>query len=200
MEANCKSRILRLANFLVAATFCVVVSMCRAQEAPKGWSAPPEYESNLHLLDELQGCGIHAITQVCRLGAVVKDMAKVCLAFSTGDFRPSLPQASVHGRSDIFFRNGSPETRPSGARVELCVRAEYGIVAADATIEPFVVNIVLAAERSFGALVAGYLVLQRAQLPLPFVVGLVNFLHEGGTEILPGIAELNDFYCVFVSR
>jgi hypothetical protein len=62
------------------------------------------------------------------------------------------------------------------------------------------VSIVLAAERPFGTLMAGHLVLQWAQQLLPFIVGLMNFLHEGGTEILPRIAELNDLYCVFVSR
>lgn len=74
-----------------------------------------EFEKQLTGLDELQGRGIHAITQVCRLGAVVKDMAEMRLALGAGDFRPSLPQAGVHGGSDIFFRNRRPETWPSGA-------------------------------------------------------------------------------------
>ena len=72
-------------------------------------------ESNLHLLDELQRCGVHAIAQICRLGAVVKDMAEMRFAFGAGNFRPSRPQACVHGGSDIFIRDRRPETWPTGS-------------------------------------------------------------------------------------
>ena len=74
-----------------------------------------EFEKQLTGLDELQGRGIHAKTQVCRLGAVVKEMAEMGFALGAGDFRPSLTEACVHSGSNIFFRNGRPETWPSGA-------------------------------------------------------------------------------------
>ena len=63
---------------------------------------------------------------------------------------------------------------------KLCLELKKSVVAADAAIESFVVNIVLAAERPLGGFMAGYLILQRAQLLSPFVVGLVNFLDDGG--------------------
>ena len=60
--------------------------------------------------------------------------------------------------------------------------------------------VVLAAECPFGALLAGDLILQRAQLLLPLVFSLVNFLDAYGTYLLPGVTESDDSHRVFVVR
>jgi hypothetical protein len=61
--------------------------------------------------------------------------------------------AHIRVGMNVLFGNGSGETRPTGAGIELGSGAEHGIAAADAAEEAGVVNpIVGARERGVGAL------------------------------------------------
>ena len=65
------------------------------------------------MLNKLQGSGIHAIAQICRLGAIIENMAQVRLAFGTGNGVTTHPHASVAAGMDIFFGDRRPKTGPS---------------------------------------------------------------------------------------
>src|SRR5271166_6631417 len=98
-------------------------------------------------------------------------------AFGAGHFIPCHPQTGIAGSSDIFSCDRSPETGPSRPRLELCFRTEQCVIAADAAVDAlFVQVVVLAGERSFRALLARDLELQRGQLLLPLGIGLTHFL------------------------
>ena len=97
----------------------------------------------LGALDESHCGGVHAVAQAGGLGAIVKDVAQVGLAFGAGNLVTDHAQASVGGGADIFFGDGRPETGPAGAGIKLGVGSEQGVVAAYAAVEAWVVNVVL---------------------------------------------------------
>src|SRR4029079_14675196 len=80
---------------------------------------------------------------------------------------------------DVLALHRLIEARPAGARVELGVRAEKLVTAADAAENALlVVVVVFAREGPFGALLAHYLVLLRRELVLPILLALDHFLHR----------------------
>jgi len=150
------------------------------------------------MLNKLQRGGIHAVPQVGGFGAVIKKMSEVRFAFRAGNGGADHVQTAVARGTHIFLRNRSPETRPTGPGIILRIRTEKSVVAADATIETPVVDVILPAEGSFGARFAGDFELQRRQLLLPLGFGLSDPVDPCGTELLTSVTELNDGDGIFV--
>src|SRR5216683_7943210 len=77
----------------------------------------------------------------------------------------------VGPRDDILGRDRLPEARPSGARVELGIRAEQRRPAADASVEPLRAQfIIIVRERPLRAPLSGHVVLLGGELLSPFSV------------------------------
>jgi hypothetical protein len=91
---------------------------------PQVSRAKPALDPELTVLRELQRGGVHAVTQVGGLGAIIKNVAQVSLAFGARDFIPAHAQTQVSCLSDIFLCYRSPKTRPACSGIELCVRTE----------------------------------------------------------------------------
>lgn len=105
-------------------------------------------------------------------------MAEVGAAAVAGDFGAEHAEAAVDVLVDQVLVVRAVEARPAAARVELGFGAEERCVAADAAVGAGVVAVpVDAGEGAFGALAAGYLVLEFVQLLAPFGVGLVDSGH-----------------------
>lgn len=77
-----------------------------------------EASANLVMLNKLQRGGIHAVTQIGRLGAIIENMAQVRLAFGTRNGVTTHPQAYVAAGADIFLGDRRPKTGPSRPRIE----------------------------------------------------------------------------------
>ena len=82
------------------------------------------FQSRLTAPNELQGCGIHAVTETGGAGAIIKDVTEMRFAFRAGDLIPGHSQAGVAVTADILLRNRSPEAGPSCARIKFSVGAE----------------------------------------------------------------------------
>jgi hypothetical protein len=87
--------------------------------------------------DKSEGLRIHAIAEMRRRRTIVEHMAQMGIAFSARNCRPDHAQAGVSRRSNVFRRDGRPETRPACPGVKLCIRIEQSIPAAYATIKAF---------------------------------------------------------------
>ena len=115
-------------------------------------------------------------------------MAQMRAAPPTGDLRPHHPVAAVFMEFDILLRNRLPETRPTCARVKLCIRNEQGRAAADASVEAsFVIVPVFASEGSFRAGLAGDRASRCRQFSPPLALIFHNPRHSHGPEALTGI-------------
>jgi hypothetical protein len=78
----------------------------------------------LPIFNKLQRGGVHAVTQVGGLGAIVKYVSQVRLAFDTGNRIPAHPLADISRLPDILLRDRSPKTRPARSRFKLRIRTE----------------------------------------------------------------------------
>src|SRR5271168_3638065 len=70
---------------------------------------------SLALLDELQRGGVHAITKVRGLGAVIENMAQVSVALRAFNFGAGHSESRVVQFANILFCYGRPEAWPSRA-------------------------------------------------------------------------------------
>src|SRR5579862_4709839 len=103
--------------------------------------------------------------------------------------------AGVGRSTDILLRDRGPETRPSRARIKLRIGTEQRVVAANATVESLVMQVVGgASEGPFRPLLARHFKLQRGQLFFPFLFALADFCYLNATQVLPVVAELDYGY------
>lgn len=85
-----------------------------------GTFSPPLKDSILG--NEIKSSRIHAVTLTGRFGPVVKYVTEMRVTDSTQYLRAAHEQGVIRLTLDIFFANGSVETRPTGTGIELCVR------------------------------------------------------------------------------
>jgi hypothetical protein len=104
-------------------------------------------------------------------------MAQVSIARGTDDFLPDHSMRPISNNGDAVVVHRLPETRPSGAGIELGSRVEQGCLAADAAVNAiFVVVAVLPSEWALRAFAPGDLELIRGELRFPLFVSLLHFL------------------------
>ena len=120
-------------------------------------------------------------------------MAEVSVAQRAVHGLANHTQARIALLANVFLRDGSPETRPPGARLKLRIRTEQCIVATDAAVEAFLVKIpVLSRERPLGVRVPGDIECQRRKHLLPVLLALHDLGDTYFLEALAIIGELND--------
>ena len=78
---------------------------------------------------------------------VIEDMAQVRIALPAPDFDAPHSVGAVGFRLDVFVRDRRPETRPSGAGLELRIGTEQRTATADTAIEAFLMQIVVFARK-----------------------------------------------------
>src|SRR5208337_1451914 len=136
---------------------------------------------------------VHAVAQAGGLGAVVEDVAQVRVALGAQHFVAGHTDAAVGLVLHVLLGDRLPEAGPAGAGVELGRRAEQRVLAADAAEDPLGVQVpVLAGEGALGAGEAGHVKLLGGELGAPFGVGLDDFGHALGADLLAGVGELHD--------
>jgi hypothetical protein len=135
---------------------------------------------------KINGSGID--TKSPPLGPVVKYMAKMCVAIGAGNLGPHHIRTRIFGQFDAALLEDVVKRRPATGTVELGVRGEKLLLADDASVDPFLVErVVVAGEGPLGALLLGYVPLERSQAT--FELALVNLLrHRRGRP---------DFSCNF---
>ena len=107
-------------------------------------------------LHEAERGGVHAVAEASGFGAVVEDVAEVGVAFGAGDRGADHAESCVTDFGHVLFGDGSPEAGPSGARVEFRGGVEERVVAADAAVDAFVVQVpVFSGKGDFSVGVAG---------------------------------------------
>jgi len=144
-------------------------------------------------LYEAQRRRVHAVAPARRLWAIVEDVAEVGVAFCAGDGSADHTEARVAQLGDIFCRNGLPETGPSGAGIEFGSGIEQRVIATDAAVEAFVMQIpVLAGEGHFGVSVPRDVVSVGGELCTPLLRGLHDFGNMHFLEMLAGVGKKNN--------
>src|SRR5579872_2365276 len=109
------------------------------------------------------------------------------VAQSTGDCSANHSQAQIPGLANVLPGNRRPETGPTGSRLEFCVGAEQGIIAADAAVEALVVQIPISAGiRHLRIGVTRDLEFAWRKLLSPLVLSLNDFGHAHFLEALSG--------------
>ena len=127
------------------------------------------------------------------LGAVVKDVAEVSVAFSARDRGADDSECCVTGFADVLGSDGRPETGPPCAGLELGGGIEERIVATDAAIDAFVVQVpVFPGKRDFGIGIAGNVEDSGGELLAPFAGGLDYFRDADWLQALTRVGEKND--------
>src|SRR5436305_8983593 len=120
----------------------------------KGSGSRP-YFLNPSLFLQAQCCGIDAVADSGRLGAVREDMPEVAAAVRAGHLRPHHAVARVGLFVDGVRGRRRVERGPAAAGVVLRLRAEQLGPAAGATVRPVLEDVVvLAGERGLGALLS----------------------------------------------
>ncbi len=110
---------------------------------------------NISSCNETKRCRVHAIAKMRGLGAIVKDVAEMGVAFSAGDCGADDAEGSVADLGHVFGGDRSPETGPSRPRVELGGGIEQRVVTTNAAIDARVVQVpVFSGEGDFGIGVA----------------------------------------------
>src|SRR5881396_545886 len=130
-------------------------------------------------LDELESGGIDAVAHSCRLRSVIEDVAEVGIAPAARQLGSLHDQAVVGPCLDVLPGDGLPEARPAGPGLELGVRREQVVAAADALVDPLLVVVpVPSREGSLRPLFAGDLELRGCELLAPFIVRLDDPVHS----------------------
>jgi len=126
---------------------------------------------------QVYGEGVDAIAQTGGGRTVVKDVAKVRVAFGTGDFDASHSKTQVFDLVDALGIYDIKETGPSAMGIELLIRAEEFGIATYAAIEAFIVAIPIHTRKSaFSAFLASDVILFGHELCAPFFFGFGNLL------------------------
>src|SRR5277367_2410950 len=91
------------------------------------------------------------------LRTIIEYMAEMRIAFSTRYRSPNHAIAQVSGAANVLRRDRLPEARPAGSGIKLRLRVEQRVVAADAAVQTFVVQLpILSRIRDFGISVTRY--------------------------------------------
>src|SRR5260370_38447208 len=102
-------------------------------------------------------------------------------------------QAAIGARSDVLLRDGHPEARPSGARIELRIGAEQRIAAADAPKNTVVVKLIVGSGvRCVRTSFARNVELAGAEELSPLAVGVDHSLHRNRPLLLPAYGEFHE--------
>lgn len=109
---------------------------------------------------QVEGSGIDAVAQSRGGGAIREYVAKMSPTLAAQSLRAAHELTVVHGRGNRRLDHRAPETGPSGSGIELMIRVEQGVAAADAGIGACVVTVPVGARESgFGALLLSYAIL-----------------------------------------
>src|SRR5262245_39220110 len=120
-----------------------------------------------------------------RPGTVVEHMAEMRITNGTQYLDAPHAVATVSLGLDVIFVCGRPETRPAGAGIKFCIRAEQDRSTRHTLIRTlFVIVPVLSGKCSFRGFSSGDFVLIRSKLPAPFLIGFYDshfgsFLRNG---------------------
>src|SRR5476649_609979 len=127
---------------------------------------------------ESQRRRIDAVAQAGRRWPVFKHVAQVRVALAAQRFHAFHEQAGIGLGADVFLGGRRPETRPAGAGLELFLRPEQRIAAADAAVHARLMVVpITSRERPLRALLAGYRELFGRQFLLPLGIAFLNFAH-----------------------
>src|SRR5579885_1956003 len=128
------------------------------------------------MLYESERGGVHTVAQIRRCWSIVEDVAEVPVAFGTRDRGADHTETCVTNFRDVLLCNGRPEARPSRAGLEFRCGIEERIVAANASVDTFLVQVpVLAGESHLGIGVARDVVSVGREQLAPFSCGLHDF-------------------------
>jgi hypothetical protein len=134
----------------------------------------------LGFLLEIQGRGVDAITQAGRRRPVVGDVAEMGAAATATDLRADHSVTAIGFGIDVALGDRLVEARPTGAGIELGLRIEQLLPAADARVNALAVVVpVLAGKDRLGAFAAGNLELLGGQLSSPLIFRLDDLALSG---------------------
>jgi hypothetical protein len=103
---------------------------------------------------------------------VIEEMTQVPITLAAKNLYPIQTQTVVRPGADIFCCNRSGKTRPAGVRIELILRPENRISAANTTVKPALVIVpIQVMERKLGGGLASDRKSFRAKLLQPFAGG-----------------------------
>lgn len=137
-------------------------------------------DKKLFLRIQLQRYGVDAVAESRWTRTVREDVAQMCAAFAAHDLGALHAVGVVFFGFHVFLNDGLEEAGPTGAGFKLRIGIEQFVAAGRAFVYARLLGlVVLAGERTFGALHAADLVLFGRQFFLPFFFGFLNFvLHE----------------------
>jgi len=148
---------------------------------------------SLSHLHEAHRSRVHTVAQTGWTGAVIEDVAEVGIALPAGDSRALHAQAHIVYLDDVLFRDRLPETWPARTGFKLRLRAENGVVAANAAIETVVVVVPGAAGiGTLRACTTGHFEGDGSELLLPVRVGANDLRNYDLTGRLARIRKLDD--------
>lgn len=125
--------------------------------------------------------------------AVVEDVAEVSVAFGAGNCGAGYAESRVADFGYVLGSDGRPETRPSCAGFEFRGGIEKRVVAADAAVDAFVVQVpVFSSEGDFGVGVARDVEDAKAELLPPLVRSLDDLRGRDFFQALAGVGEQDD--------
>src|SRR5262245_52723318 len=102
----------------------------------------------------------------------------MCVALTAKRLGSAHKEAIVFFSGDIFFRHRRPETRPTGSRIKLGIRAKQLIAAAAATVDALLVIVpILTSKSGLRAFLPGDVKLLVCQLFLPLGIVLFDPFH-----------------------
>ena len=133
----------------------------------------------IFIIHESQGHRVDAITLVAWWWSVIENMSQVGVTAGAKQFDTAHTMIVIGALGYVCAIEFTMKTRPATTRVELAIRTEKRVVAADAVIISGLGMItVFPAERGFGTSLAGHPVLFVVQLILPLLRLLDDFLHS----------------------
>ena len=144
-------------------------------------------------LHEAQRRGVHAVAEMGGFRAIVEDVAEVGVAFGAGNRGADHAESRVTDLGYVFFGDGRPEAGPSGTGVEFCGGVEERIVAADATVDAFVVKVpVFPGKGDFSVGVAGDVEDSSDELLAPLIRRLDDLGDANLFQAVSGVGERDD--------
>ena len=140
---------------------------------------------------KLQRGGVHAEAGTAGLWAVWKNMSEMGIAMGANDLVANHAMAGIAVHGDALGIKGSPETRPSGARLEFGFRAEERLPTTNAVVGALSFAVpIFSGERRLGAFLPGNRVLFGRESRAPFVFGMSNFFRLFGHDQDPSFAVM----------
>src|SRR5215510_2600698 len=139
---------------------------------------PHTAQQSLFCFVQFQRSGVDTVAKICRLRAVVKNVAQMRVALTAKRLGSAHKEAIVFFSGNIFLRHWRPETRPAGSRIKLGIRAKQLIAATAATVDALLVIIpILPGERGLCAFLSRDVKLFVRQLFLPLGIILFDLFH-----------------------